>query len=70
MANDLNQPQTQPRLLSVEETRIALGGIGRTQVWKLHKAGELTSVRIGKRLFFTVASIDAYVDRLSAAAVA
>ena len=48
--------------------RAALGGIGRTTVYELIKRGEIVHVTIGRRGFITAASIDAYIERLTAAA--
>jgi hypothetical protein len=45
-----------------------LGQLGRTKVYQLVDAGELTKVNIGRRGFITAASIEAYVNRLQEAA--
>jgi excisionase family DNA binding protein len=59
------------RLVSIQEAREKwLGGVGRTTVYDLIKRGELTQVHIGRRGFITAKSLEAYVDRLSAAATA
>jgi hypothetical protein len=42
-----------------------LGGIGKTYLYELIGAGEITMVKLGKRSFVTVDSIRAYVDRLA-----
>ena len=57
-----------PLLLDVDETRKALGGLGRTKVYELANAGEIIKINIGARGFFTAKSIAAYVDRLAVAA--
>jgi predicted DNA-binding transcriptional regulator AlpA len=54
-----------PLLLSIPGACEALGGLGRTTLWQLAKDGELTQVKIGRRSFITVKSIEAYVNRLS-----
>ncbi|WP_096905549.1 AlpA family transcriptional regulator [Dietzia sp. WMMA184] len=51
-------------LATIDEARTALGGIGRSTLYKLVQNGELTKVSIGRRGFITIDSIDAYVDRL------
>ncbi|CAM3209487.1 helix-turn-helix domain-containing protein [Mycobacterium colombiense] len=50
-----------------EGVRAALGGISRPTVYQLIKRGELVHVNIGRRGFVTAASIDAYIERLTAA---
>jgi hypothetical protein len=56
-----------PRLLlDYNDARAALGGIGRTMLWELVRAGELVKVSIGRRGFITAKSVAAYVDRLEA----
>ncbi|CAN5150618.1 hypothetical protein BH09ACT8_BH09ACT8_59160 [soil metagenome] len=57
-------------LVPIPEARERLGGIGQTTVYELIKSGSLTKVNIGRRGFITAESIAAYVDRLSAGAVA
>jgi hypothetical protein len=47
-----------------------LGGLGRTKIYKLIDEGELVRVNIGRRSFVTAESIEAYVDRLTQAALA
>jgi hypothetical protein len=59
-----------PLLLDVDETRKALGGLGRTKVYELANTGEITKINIGARGFFTTQSIAAYVERLALAATA
>lgn len=46
-----------------EEARGLLGGISRTQLWRLKSEGELDTVRIGRRTFVTAESIRAYIER-------
>ena len=59
---------TSPLLLDFPEARTALGGIGRTTLYELVNSHQLTAAKIGRRSFITRASIEAYVDRLTATA--
>ena len=60
------EPQRTARLLvSYTEAGEMLGGISRTTLWELAKAGQLTRVNIGRRTFITRESIDAYIARLA-----
>lgn len=52
---------------SDEGVRAALGGISRPTVYSLINRGELTHVHIGRRAFVTAASVNAYIERLTAA---
>lgn len=53
-------------LIPIEEARTTrLGGIGRTTVYRLINAGELTRVNIGRRAFITANSIEAYIANLT-----
>ena len=65
MAGQLERLQRQ--LTPVTETLYQLG-IGRTKLYELCEARELVAVKIGTRTFITQASIDEFVDRLTAAA--
>jgi hypothetical protein len=56
-------------LISYDETRHKLGGIGRTTLYELFERGELERVNIGRRGFVTAKSLAAYVDRLSEVAL-
>ena len=58
---------TDRRLLDIPQVCERLGGISRTTVYALAKAGELTKVNIGKRGFITADSCDSYVSRLTGA---
>lgn len=51
-------------LVPIPETQEALGGVGRTTVWKLVKDKQLEQVNIGRRSFITAESLEAYVGRL------
>jgi hypothetical protein len=51
------------RVLNIDETRRALGGLSRTYVFQLLREGELESGIFGNRRMVTVTSIDAYVAR-------
>ena len=59
---------TDQLLVPVTRTCTKLGGVSRTMVYDLVKRGELVKVNIGRRGFITAKSLQAYVDRLSAAA--
>lgn len=59
-------PAASPRvLLTVEQAAAALA-IGRTNMFKLIKAGQIASVRVGQLRRIPAAEIDAYVARLLA----
>ena len=49
------------QLLSIEEVRDRLGGIGRTTVWKLIGDGDLRRVKIGARSLVLESSLVDYV---------
>lgn len=49
-----------------EGTCARLGGVSRTTVYELIKRGELVHVNIGRRGFVTAASINGYIERLTA----
>lgn len=55
----------EPLLLTEDQARVVLGGIGRTTFFALLKSGELRSVKINRRLFVTMDALRRYVDRLS-----
>jgi hypothetical protein len=44
--------------------------VGRSLFFRLLDSGEITRVRIGRRAFVTVASMEAFIDRLEAEAAA
>jgi len=48
--------------------RLRLGGIGRSLFWELIRAGELRSVKIGKRRLVPEQAICEYIERLEAQA--
>jgi excisionase family DNA binding protein len=60
---DLAAP-SQKLLLTVSDVAEALS-ISRTRVFALFRAGELSSVKVGRRRLVTTASVEAYVARLS-----
>ena len=63
--------ETQERLIvPMPEAQRLLGGLGLTKTYDLVNRGDLVKVNIGSRGFITMKSIEAYVDRLSEAAVA
>jgi predicted DNA-binding transcriptional regulator AlpA len=53
------------QLVPIERTQDQLGGISRTTVYGLVKAGHLDKVNIGRRGFITAESIDKYVATLT-----
>lgn len=50
-------------LVPIPDSMHALGGLGRTTIYELCEAGELTRVRIGTRAFITAESIRALIAR-------
>jgi hypothetical protein len=62
------QPLTREQwLLSLPQAQAALGGIGLTLLYKLIDTGSVQRVKIGRRAFITQASVDAFVESLTAA---
>jgi hypothetical protein len=57
--------QYPPLAVTISGTQDMLGGISRTAVYELIRRGQLTKIRIGKRVLVTTASISALVDRLA-----
>nr|WP_172834724.1 hypothetical protein [Mycobacterium gordonae] len=51
-----------------EATGLKLGGISRTLVFKLWRAGDLGSVKVGGRRFSTDRQISEYISKLEGAA--
>lgn len=51
-------------LLTIEETRQAIGGQGRGKIYDLMKSGELESVLDGSRRFVLADSVRLYVEKL------
>jgi hypothetical protein len=64
---DADMDREPRRLVPVPEARRTLGDIGHTMVYDLVNRGEIVKVNIGRRSFITSQSLDAYLDRLSAA---
>lgn len=54
-------------LLTEEQARAELGGIGRTKLWELVRSGELRGRRIGRRLMFSPDDLRRFVESLPAA---
>jgi len=54
------------RLVSLTDSRRALGGIGRTKLYELVGDGQITKVNVGSRSFITADSLERYLDRLVA----
>jgi hypothetical protein len=52
------------QLLDVGETKLFLGGIGRTKLYELVHSGELSPVHIGRRTFFRQGDLEAFVAGL------
>lgn len=50
---------------SITDTKLKLGNVSRTTVYRLIDQGELERVRIGTRAFITQESLEAYVARLT-----
>jgi hypothetical protein len=62
------QPLTREQwLLSLPQAQASLGGIGPTLLYKLIDTGSIQRVKIGRRAFVTQASVDAFVESLTAA---
>ncbi len=62
--------QAAVRLVPVPDAQDYLGGIGRTLLYDLVNRRELELVKIGRRSFITVESLDAFLDRLRAGSAA
>ncbi|WP_375250420.1 helix-turn-helix domain-containing protein [Sphingomonas sp.] len=60
-------PAIEPVLVSVDAARAMLGGIGKTNLYAMLSAGDLESVKLGKRRLIRVSSIQALADRAVAA---
>ena len=62
--------ETQPigdgidRLNDIDIVQVKLGGIGRSNVYRLLSSGELKSVKIGRRRFIPDSAIAAYLESL------
>jgi hypothetical protein len=59
----------QNRLFDVPAAAAYLGGICEKEVRRLHWRGELVAVRIGRRVFFTLAELSRFVESLKQPAV-
>jgi len=53
------------KLDPIPDAQAYIGGIGRTTLYELAKAGHLKIVKIGARAFVTRESLDAYVQTIS-----
>jgi hypothetical protein len=53
-----------PKLISINEGRAMLGGLGRTRIYELIAIGDLPVVKVGRRTFFVEADLIAFVERL------
>lgn len=54
-----------PRLVDRHKARELLGNIGDSKLYDLFNRGEIDGVFIDNKRLFVVASIDAYIDRLT-----
>jgi predicted DNA-binding transcriptional regulator AlpA len=63
-----HETHTQTRRLVSIGDGMKLLPVGQTTFYGLMSSGAITRVKIGRRAFITRASIDAYIDRLTAAA--
>lgn len=62
------ESHSRQRLLDMKSAAHVLGGITTRYLYVLLESGALEGVKQGRRRMITVASIDAYVDRLRAEA--
>jgi excisionase family DNA binding protein len=60
----------QTELLSIPAAGKSLGGLGRTKIYELIAAGELRTVKIGRRRLVPASAIAEYVARLESQGVA
>ncbi len=61
---DLSSLDLQPKLVSIEQARALLGGIGKTRVYEFVYSGDLVRVKVGARTCITFDSINRLVSRL------
>lgn len=61
------ESRNERQLYPITEAAQILGGIGRTSIYELLKAGELQRAHIGRRSFITADSLQSYVERLKGA---
>ncbi|MCT2557372.1 helix-turn-helix domain-containing protein [Tsuneonella sp. YG55] len=54
-----------PRLVDRHKARELLGNIGDSKLYDLFNRGEIEGVFLDNKRLFVVASIDAYIDRLT-----
>jgi len=50
-------------LLSEGAARERLGGISRPTLYRLRQRGDLACIRVGRRVLFSAADLDAYIAR-------
>ncbi|MBE7158141.1 MAG: helix-turn-helix domain-containing protein [Rhodospirillales bacterium] len=55
-------------LLSVTDTRLVLGGIGRTKLYALIKSGDIHPIKLGRRTFFKDSEIAEFIADLASCA--
>jgi excisionase family DNA binding protein len=58
-----SSPGRTAQLLNKSETRALLGGISLPTLNRLRQRGELPAVRIGRRAFFRVDDVEAFIAR-------
>ncbi len=59
------RPTIAPRLLSIADTRAALGNLSRASVYALIARQELRTIHSGRRVFCTAQSVFDYIERQS-----
>lgn len=59
--------EVKPALLSEDQISDYCGGLSRSSVYRLRRAGEIESLTIGRRRYYPVESVDAYIARRRAA---
>lgn len=55
-------PNFDPLIPSAQARRTQLGGMSRQTLWRLHRDGEVTIVRIGRRVYLQASEIDRFLD--------
>ncbi len=60
--------QTETRLLPFERTAIDRLGIGKTKAWELAKAGQIKTIKLGRKTLIAEAEIERFARSLTEAA--
>lgn len=55
---------SRPRLISLQQARQELGGIGRTKLYALVRDGHLVALKIGSKTVICAASVEVFVASL------